>query len=117
MKPLCYVAGPITGNPFGCVRQAADAFVVLRSMGFIPFLPQLSVIQEMVSPLPYEEWLAYDFELIARCDALVRLDGESLGADREVIHALENGVPVFGWDDTGRHALAEFAASYTRWVS
>jgi hypothetical protein len=44
-------------------------------MGFVPFLPQLSVLHEMVAPLPYEEWLAYDFEVIARCDALVRLPG------------------------------------------
>ena len=117
MKPLVYVAGPITGNPFGCVRQAAVAFNELRVMGLVPFLPQLSVLHEMVLPLPYEAWLAYDFDVIERCDALVRLPGHSPGADAEVEHAGNVGVPVFMWDDTGRHALHEFVQSYTRWAS
>lgn len=95
MKPLVYVAGPITGDPFGCVRQAAKAFRDLRTCDVVPFLPQLSVIQEMVDPLPYEEWLAYDFEVIERCDALFRLPGESPGADREVEFATSLGLPVF----------------------
>ena len=95
MKPLVYVAGPITGDPFGCVRKAAHAFGYLRDAGCVPFLPQLSVIQEMVDPLPYETWLEYDFDVIRRCDALYRLDGESPGADREVEFATSLGLPVF----------------------
>ena len=94
-KPLVYVAGPITGNPFGCVRQAVDAFRWLRKAGTVPFLPQLSVLHEMVQPEGYEEWLAYDFDVLERCDALVRLPGESPGADREVVHARSLRLPIF----------------------
>ena len=94
-KPLIYVAGPITGNPFGCVRQSMDAFVTLRALGVVPFLPQWSVIGEMVAPLHYEEWLAYDFDIIRNADAVARLEGDSPGADREVTFAKELGLPVF----------------------
>lgn len=105
MRPLVYVAGPITGDPFGCVRQAAAAFDELRAIGCVPFLPQLSVIHEMVSPQPYETWLAYDRDVIDHCDALVRLPGQSLGADREVVYAMEQGIAVYVWDAAGCAAL------------
>ena len=116
-KPLAYVAGPISGDPFGCVRQAAAAFCELRALGFVPFLPQLSVLHEMVDPHPYETWLAYDFDVIERCDVLVRLAGVSPGADHEVEHALEHGVLVFLWDEDGRHGLANFIESYRRFAA
>lgn len=95
-KPLVYVAGPISGDPFGCVRQSAEAFTALREMGCVPFCPQWSVVAEMVQHQPYEDWMAYDFDVIARADALVRLPGDSPGADREVIEAERLGIPVFG---------------------
>lgn len=101
-KPLVYVAGPITSDPFGCVRQSMDAFTTLRALGCVPFCPQWSVIGEMVQHFSYEEWMAYDFDMIERCDALVRLTGDSPGADREVDHADELGIPVFGLV-TGMH--------------
>ncbi len=85
MKPLVYVAGPITGNPWGCVRDA----------GCVPFIPQLSVLHEMVDPQPYGDWLAYDDDIIAHCHALVRLPGDSKGADHEVELAERLGLPVF----------------------
>lgn len=94
-RPLIYVAGPVTGDPFGCVRQAARAWTSIREAGGVPFLPQLSVLHEMVDPHPYEEWLAYDFDVIRHADALLRLEGQSSGADREVVFALELGLPVF----------------------
>lgn len=94
-KPLVYVAGPISGDPFGCVRQSMDAFTALREMGCVPFCPQWSVIAEMVQPQLYEEWMAYDFDVIARADALVRLSGVSPGADREVVEAERLGIPVY----------------------
>lgn len=94
-RPLVYVAGPITGDPFGCVRQAAEAFDRCRAAGVVPFLPQLSVIHEMVRPLPYEAWLDYDRDVIRHCEALVRLPGDSPGADSEVALAHQLRLPVF----------------------
>jgi len=94
IKPMIYVAGPITKDPFGCVRKATPVFHALREAGWVPFLPQWSIIQEMIDPVPYEAWLAYDFDMILHCQALLRLPGESPGADREVQFARDNGVPV-----------------------
>src|SRR4051812_7042823 len=95
IKPLVYVAGPVTADPFGCVRQATNAWRRLKDLGCVPFLPQLSVLHEMVDPQSYEDWLAYDFAVIEHCDALVRLPGDSNGADQEVEHARSLGIPVF----------------------
>ena len=116
-KPMVYVAGPITGDPFGCVRQAAEAFDRLRHAGCVPFLPQLSVIHEMVSPRPYETWMAHDFDVIAKCDALVRLPGASPGADREVAFARSLTMPVFVFHESVDDALcwalvADWAAGW-----
>ena len=35
-----------------------------------------------------------DLRLVERCDVLVRLPGDSAGADREVAHARRRGIPV-----------------------
>lgn len=43
----------------------------------------------------HADWLRVDFEYVRRCDALLRLPGESVGADAEVSEALRIGVPVF----------------------
>ena len=109
MKPLVYVAGPMTSDPYGCVGKACEAFDELRDLGLVPFLPQLSVLAEMVSPRDYEDWLAYDLDVIYNCAAVVRLPGLSPGADRECEYARFIGLPVFclPGDDA---ALREWAA-------
>lgn len=45
--------------------------------------------------LTHAEWLAVDFEYIRRCDALLRLPGESVGAEMEIAEANRIGIPVF----------------------
>ena len=102
-KPLVYVAGPITGDPWGCVRQGTDAFAWLREAGCVPFLPQLSVLHEIVAPMSHADWLAYDFEVLRHCHALVRLPGASKGARAEVAHARALGIEVFvaAWVEDG----------------
>lgn len=94
-KPLVYVAGPITGDPWGCVRKAVAAARVLDELGAHAYLPQLSVLHEMVDPQPYEHWIDHGLAVLRRCDGLVRLPGESSGADVELGWALERGIPTF----------------------
>lgn len=96
---MVYVAGPITGDPFGCVRTACSALTELRAEGLVPFLPQLSVLAEMVEHRSYDEWLAYDFDVIRHCAAVIRLPGESPGADKEGEFARSLGLPVFELPD------------------
>lgn len=112
MKPLVYVSGPMTGDPYGCVRQATDAFAALRLAGCVPFLPQLSVLHEIVDPQPYEEWLAYDLDVIAHCHAIIRLPGDSPGADRECDMARNLGLPVFEWNRYAAGRVARWAATW-----
>jgi hypothetical protein len=45
--------------------------------------------------MDYEAWMAYDFEWLSTCAAVLRLPGDSPGADREVDAALNAGKPVF----------------------
>lgn len=95
MKPLVYVAGPITGDPWGCVRKATMAAAILEDLDCWAYLPQMSVLHEIVSPMPYEHWVGHGLAMVERCDGLWRISGESPGADREVQRAVELGVPVF----------------------
>ena len=94
--PLVYVAGPITiPDPLENTHYAIKAATALLDSGLVaPYVPHLTCFWHVVTPRPYETWLAYDLEILARCDALLRLPGESAGADREVAFAVEQGIPV-----------------------
>ena len=94
--PMVYVAGPITADPWGCVRKATTAAAILKDFGCHAYLPQLSVLHEIVSPEPYEHWIEHGLAMVARCDGLWRYGSdESPGADREVARAAELEIPVF----------------------
>lgn len=97
MRPLVYVAGPITSpDPMENTHEAIKVADRLLTEKFVvPFVPHLTVLWQMISPHGYEDWLAYDFDVIRHCDALLRIEGHSPGADREVVFAHERGIPVF----------------------
>ncbi len=91
-----YVAGPYTdGDPVINTRKAIEAGDLLRGMGFVPFIPHLSMFWHFLKPHDLAFWYENDNEWIERCDGLVRLPGESKGADAEVSLAIELGMPVF----------------------
>ena len=91
-----YVAGPYTkGDVALNVKHALYAATVLFAMGYMPYVPHLTHFWHLIYPHDYEDWMRLDFEWIRRCDALLRLSGESAGADREVAFATELGIPVF----------------------
>lgn len=98
MSLYVYVAGPLsTGGYEAFARhltnaiKAADA---LLKLGYVPFVPHLDHLWQLLSPKNYEEWLKWDFAWIDRCDVLLRLSGVSKGADREIEHAASKGIPV-----------------------
>lgn len=97
MKPLVYVAGPIAiPEPMENTHRAVKAATVLLDSGVVaPIVPHLTCLWHIITPRDYSVWMAYDFELLARCDALIRLAGQSAGADLEVERAEELGLPVF----------------------
>lgn len=95
-KVRAYVAGPYSkGDKEANARRAIEAADRLLSAGFVPFIPHLTHFWEQQSPKEYETWLAYDLQWLACCEYLVRLSGESRGADLEEAYAREHGIPVF----------------------
>lgn len=96
VRKTVYVAGPYSkGSTRDNIITAVNAADELMALGYAPVLPHLSHFWDLLSPKPYEMWMELDFAYVARCHALLRLPGESSGADREVQLALDRGVPVF----------------------
>jgi nucleoside 2-deoxyribosyltransferase len=96
MPKVVYIAGPYTRpDPVENTHRAMKVWNRLFEAGLYPIVPHWSMFQHFLHPRPYEDWMRYDFVLIERCDALLRLPGESSGADREVVHANTHGIPVF----------------------
>jgi len=91
-----YIASPYTkGDVARNVRDAIWAGEYLGRKGHIPFVPHLTHFWHIIYPHDWEEWLKYDFEWLKVCDALIRVGGESNGADWEVDKAHELGIPVY----------------------
>ena len=91
-----YVAGPYTkGDVAMNVRAACEAGTRLIQAGHAPFIPHLFHFLHFYQPQAYAMWTAQDFEWLQACDALLRLPGESPGADAEVRLALDANIPVY----------------------
>ncbi len=95
MKKI-YIAGPYTkGDVAINVRKAFEMANELADLGFAPFVPHSTHFWHMLFPRPYEFWLKLDNEFLPCCDALIRISGESNGADKEVELAKDYNIPVF----------------------
>lgn len=95
-KKVVYIASPYTrGDCAVNVRNTILMNDELVEAGFLPYWPLSSHFWHLVSPHPYEYWMELDMEWIYRVDYLLRLPGESSGADAEVKFALGLGIPVF----------------------
>jgi len=120
---VVYLAGPITlGDPEDNAAQADRAMAALMSLGVAVINPMLTMWAGAastggVTPRPeahgvfasfsHETWVRTSLALVSRCDAVVRLPGESKGADAEVEHARQLGIPVFlGVSAFAREVLA-----------
>lgn len=91
-----YVAGPYTKpDPCANTHRAAAIAGELIEHGFIPFIPHLTHFWHTMHPRPYEFWLDYEMVWLRKCDCVLRFDGESSGADKEVIEAERLGIPVY----------------------
>lgn len=93
---VIYLSGPMTlGHQFDNVREAMRHATLLREAGHAVILPQLNYWWEMVFPGDLETYMSMDLALLERADVVVRIPGESQGADREVAHASLYGIPTF----------------------
>ena len=95
---VVYIAGPYSrGDTGGNVGIAVRMMVRMMKDGLAPICPHLDILTYIVEKLPYETFLEVDLAILEKCDAIFRLPGESPGADREMVRALELGLGVF-WD-------------------
>jgi hypothetical protein len=91
-----YIASPYTkGDPQENTNKSFDCALDLIQLGFAPYAPLYSHYLHLRRPQPYETWTKLDMIWVLKCDCLLRLPGESSGADAEVKFALENNVPVY----------------------
>lgn len=119
LRKRIYIAGPISkGDLATNVNQATAAFVALAKLGYAPMCPHWSVYAhecdqgeffEDENPkachavgwaegnhdMTHADWLGIDLPWVEVSHAVLRLPGESTGADMEVAHAKANGLPVF----------------------
>jgi hypothetical protein len=107
---LIMICGPYTsgtgGDPrkIAANRQRLESFALpLYEKGHLPMIGEwlaLPIIRAAGGQeLPDEVFRKYQYpvahRLLARCDAVLRIPGESAGADLDVQRARELGLPVF----------------------
>ena len=77
------------------VLNSIDIGNQLINMGYAPFLPLLNHFQDQIYQQPGHVWLKLDFQWLALCDCVLRLDGKSDGAEQEEELARSLGIPIF----------------------
>lgn len=108
MKKRVYIAHPITiGDLTSNINRSIDAFRELMRLGFAPMCPGFSAFAGGINSVGYaepeilpngtdpEDWMDVDLPWVSVAEALLRLPGESTGADREAGLAAQLGIPVF----------------------
>ena len=107
-KPT-YIAGPLLAGSSSeeaqNVGRAGRIANDLLRAGHLVYCPHRSWYQdrEANGNFGWQWWILYDLEWLRRCGRLVRIPGESLGADIEVAEALGMGpgMRVYFWDNPG----------------
>lgn len=95
-----YVAGPIKkGDRAENVRRGIEAGNRLHAAGYVVFIPHLNELWHAQHPHTWSEWMSHDLEWVEQCDAVLRIPGESEGADLEERFAVSRGIPVFHTHD------------------
>ncbi len=106
-KNKVYIASPyLRGDKEENVMRQISAFHILKTHGFVPYAPLLGHYIDRHYPMTCKDWLDFDLEWLEVCDIVLRLDGDSNGADAEVARAHELGIPVyFGIGDFLKHCI------------
>ena len=93
---IIYIASPYTSydDKQAAVNVQIDAFAALRDAGHQPIAPLLSHYVDECHPASYERWMQWCLAMVSVADLVVRLPGDSIGADLEVAEAKRRGIPV-----------------------
>ena len=97
---VIYVAGAYRGGSYNAtfenIMAARRVAQQLWYKGWAVICPHTnSIFMDEKDGGSPEIFLPGDLEIISRCDALLRLDGASNGADKEVKRARELNIPVY----------------------
>lgn len=96
MKTRVYIAGPYSkGDVAVNVKNAYEMADKIALIGLYPFVPHHTHFWHMLFPKKYEFWLDQDNAFLDVCNCLIRIPGDSNGADLEVGRAREINIPVF----------------------
>lgn len=91
-----YIAGPYSqGNITENLREAITMGDILFSLGFYPYIPHLTHYWHQIYPRSWDEWMKQDLVFLELCQGLLRIPGESKGADKEAEIATQLGIPVY----------------------
>lgn len=91
-----FISGPYTkGDVAQNVKNSMDMANELINLGYAPFCPHLFHFLHMNNFQEYEKWLEIDIEYLKICDAVIRIPGDSSGADKEISIANNLHIPVF----------------------
>lgn len=104
---LVYVAGPYSGKTKEDVQfhidQATDVAGELWKKGYAVICPHANTahFEDKFPTISYDQYLKGDFEIIARCDALLLLPNwqDSKGAREEECYARRAGIPTYIYPD------------------
>lgn len=93
---LVFISSPYTiGDKQENVDRQREMAHILADYGYCPVPPLvLGHYLEQWRSRPEDEYIAWDIALLAKCDAVLRLEGESVGADLETKYARHLGIPV-----------------------
>lgn len=95
-RPLCYLAGPFSSNPVANTRNAIVIADRIQATGLLTVhVPHLNILWDFICPHDDQYWLDYDYAILVRSNVLLRIPGDSPGADDEVPYAMERDIPVF----------------------
>jgi len=111
-RPVVYISGPITkGDQDHNFKQADDAMKRLMLAEYSVINPMLSMKSAHAWEIPHDTWIENNLSIILRCDAVLRLHGESAGADAEVAFAKRHEIQVY-------HDVSafEFGVPKCRWI-
>lgn len=92
-----YIAGPLNVDSEDekvNVQNALIAAEVIIQMGAMPYVPHLTLFWDKQFRHPKDYWMRLDNFWLIKCDAVLRLYGDSPGADEEVAAAHVAKIPV-----------------------
>jgi hypothetical protein len=97
MRKRVYISGPLTssGNVLENLERAMSMARLLIDAGFAPFTPHLTFHIDPGEAYSHDVWMQIELPWVSAADAVLRLPGESTGADIECARARELGILIF----------------------